>query len=167
MAKSEDQFEAYEGEVLDEPEEEVKMKPDTPKVTRHVQTDYPSKDESTQTMGWIPGWVDLTGAEFNSTEETLKTKEQSQFDGKVLTSYTGEVNKAHWRYPNFVTRAYGKRAGVRFLKEMKMFVPSFYDEDREQDFKNMKASVAKFVKQRDARRAALEKFRAQMRKKAE
>ena len=167
MAKSEDQFEAYEGEVPDEPSEEVKMKPDTPKVTRHVQTDYPSKDETTQTMGWLPGCEDLTGAEYNSTEQTLKTKEQSQPDGKVLTSFTREVNKAHWRYPNFISKAYGKRDSVRFLKAMKIYVPAFYDEDDEQDFKKMKATADKHVKQRDTRRAALEKFQAQMRKKAE
>ena len=153
--------------MLDDPSEEVKMKPDTPKVTRHVQTDYPSKDESTQTMGWIPSRVNLMGAEYNSTEQTLKTNEQMQPDGKVLTSYTTPVNRAHWNYPNGISKAYGERASVRFLKAMNVPVEAFYNENDEKDYKRMKATTDKLVKQREDRRKAMEKFQAMMRKKAE
>ena len=143
------------------------MKPDTPKVTRHVQTDYPDNDESTQTMGWIPSRVNLMGAEYNSTEQTLKTTEQREPDGKVLTSYTGPVNHANWNYPNGISKAYGQKASVKFLKAMRVPVLAFYNENDEKDYKKMKATTDKIVKQREDRRKAMEKFQAMMREKAE
>ena len=99
-------------------------------------------------------------------KQMLMTKDQIEPAGKVLQSATREVNRANWQYPNFISKAYGEKASLRFVKAMGIEVQAYCNINDEKDFKKLTTDIKKHLAKRDAMRADMEKFNALRRAEA-
>lgn len=119
------------------------------------------KDASVQTMGearynrLVPGTMFKDGM--------LIKKGETEASGMVLTARTGRLSQENWQYPNFISKAYGEQASVKFVGAIGVFVKAFHRCDDEQDVQELSAAIKKHLTDRDEKRAIADEFRRLMR----
>ena len=89
----------------------------------------------------------LRGVECNKHDLMLE-KGETQVSGKVLTARTRPVNRANWRFPNFLPQSYGNKATADFLFKMGVKMPRVLATAK--DYKELTRNAETYVAERDA-----------------
>ena len=89
----------------------------------------------------------LLGVKCNKRNLMLE-KDEEQVSGKVLTAWTKKDNRANWRFPNFLHKAYGNKIAADFLQRMGVTMPQ--ELATRKDYRQLAANAEEYVAKRDA-----------------